>query len=530
MYKWASYLIVFCTVVFVYGFGPAHAPEAKKWVIVIDPGHGGKDPGCHGKKFQEKNIALAVSLKLGHYLEDNDKNVKVVYTRTTDAFVPLNDRADIANKNHADIFICIHLNASPDHSANGSATYVMAPRKSEGNLEVEKQENSAIFYEKDYKKTYEGFDPNSPEGNIIFSMYQNLYLTQSLDLSTHIQDEYEHHVKRKNNGVKQAGFLVLWKTAMPSLLTEIGFLTNPDEEKYMGTQKGEDEIAKSIFLAFEQYKAEKDKTNYDPKDYSFKSFYVQNPDSARSDTTETPPIKTDTLHGIKKTTSVKDTTDIKDVTKVVKPLKKDSTSMHTADTLKHVQVTPPQPKDSADDKAKRMKDAMKALKPDTVAIVKKTDSIPPPKKIDSIPKPKVDTVVKKTVIVPKKVVDSVPKPKVDTAVKKIVIPHKKVDTTIVPKPVPKKTVTEVDTGKVVFKVQFTLSDHELAKDDKHFQGIPDVDMYLDNKIYKYTAGNFSELKDAVDLQSKLRDKGYKDAFVVAFKGRKRITIKQASGK
>ena len=131
MYKWASYILIFCFALLAYGFKNKPAGTVKKqWVVVIDPGHGGKDPGCHGVNFKEKNIALAVSLKLGHYLEDNDKSVKVVYTRTTDVFVPLNDRAEIANKNHADFFICVHLNASPNHDANGSATYVMALKKS----------------------------------------------------------------------------------------------------------------------------------------------------------------------------------------------------------------------------------------------------------------------------------------------------------------------------------------------------------------------------------------------------------------
>src|ERR1700757_1514635 len=142
MYKKATYIFIFCTALLTLGFKPPRSQDGKKqWVIVIDPGHGGKDPGCHGEKFKEKNIALAVSLKLGHYLEDNDKSVKVVYTRTTDIFVPLNERADIANKNHADFFICIHLNASPNHDANGSATYVMRTGKADANLEVEKREN-----------------------------------------------------------------------------------------------------------------------------------------------------------------------------------------------------------------------------------------------------------------------------------------------------------------------------------------------------------------------------------------------------
>src|SRR6185312_4988640 len=449
MHKLASYIIVFCTAICIYGFGPGTVhPTQKQWVIVIDPGHGGKDPGCHGKKFQEKNIALAVSLKLGHYLEDNDKNVKVVYTRTTDEFVPLNDRAEIANKNHADIFICIHLNASPDHSANGSATYVMAPRKSEGNLEVEKQENSAVLFEKDYKKTYSGFDPNSPEANIIFSMYQNLYLTQSLDFSTKIQDEYEHHEKRKDNGVKQAGFLVLWKTAMPSLLTEIGFLTNPDEEKILGSQKGQDEIANSIFLAFEQYKAEKDGTTYDASSLNMTPLVVANmPDT----------VEVDTIHAIsvnkeEQKEEVKDSTSKKEVaTHVKEALKENKTDV------------------KPDAKVEKMQEAVKNMHTDTVASTNKFV------------------------------------PTIDSAAKN-------------------------DSTRIVYKVQFAVSPKPLQMHDAKYAGIPQIEMYQDNANYKYTAGNYYVLSDAVELQTKMRNDGYKDAFVVTFKGNKRVTLTKLSSK
>ena len=524
MYKQGSYIFIFCLALLAFGFAPsAKVGGRKQWVVVIDPGHGGKDPGCHGENFKEKDIALAVSLKLGHYLEDNDKSVKVVYTRTTDVFVPLNERADIANKDHADIFICIHLNASPNHDANGSATYVMGLRKSGGNLEVEKQENSAILYEKDYKTTYAGFDPNSKEGNIIFSMYQNLYLTQSLDLSAKIQDEYHHTEKRKDNGVKQAGFLVLWKTAMPSLLTEIGFLTNPDEEKFMGSQKGEDEIAKSIFLAFEQYKSEKDNSSYDPKSYNFKEYVVKTADTtSAADTTA-------------EHTVIKDTTQTQ-----IKPPAKDSVKKETTkppkhtnkDTAWHKKIPqPPKYKDTNSERVNRMKQALKDLKPDTLV----------PHKVDSvvIPEKQKDTTTAKKTEQPKKkaLADSLHLKKhadtssVKKAIKKKVVTdtilhtQKHIDSVKKAELPHKKTVIE-DTTTVFYKVQFALADHELPKDDKRFEGLPDISYYLDNRTYKYTAGHFTALKDAVDLQTKLRNIGYKDAFVVAFKGKRRVSAKK----
>ena len=479
---------------------------------MIDPGHGGKDPGCHGVTFKEKNIALAVSLKLGHFLQDNDKNVKVVFTRTTDIFVALNERADIANKNHADVFICVHLNASPNHEANGSATYVMGLKKSEGNLEIEKQENSAILYEKDYKTTYGGFDPNSSEANIIFSMYQNLFLTQSLDLSTKIQEEYSHIEKRKDNGVKQAGFLVLWKTAMPSLLTEIGFLTNPDEEKYMGTSKGEDAIAKSIFLAFEQYKSEKDNTPYDPSKFTYGEYSVKISDTTAVDTNQPNPEK-DSIPNVDKKGHPTDSSFKKDTPKPHNDVRKDTSSTQKPKT--HTSTKQPQAKDSTAQATKK-DTAQKAVvvwhEPPRRPVIKDTTAV----KVDRMKE-----------AAKKLKQDSMPPPKKDSVA--VNSPKKKPDSVTAKKTEPVKTTTVTDTTQAYFTVQFTLADHQLAKDDKRFAGLNDIDYYLDNKVYKYTAGHFSKLQDAVDLQSKLRDKGFKDSFVIAFRGKKRITIKEAKG-
>lgn len=222
--------------------------------VVIDPGHGGKDPGCHGEKYNEKTVALAVALKLGKYIEENFPEVKVVYTRKTDVFIELSERAAIANRVNADLFICIHCNASPNKSACGSETYVMGLHKSKGNLDVAKRENESIKYEDDYKTKYAGTD--SDEWIIISTLEQSANLDKALKLAAYMQHEYTTRAARKDKGVKQAGFLVLWKTTMPSLLTEIGFLTNPDEEKFLGSEKGQDYIASCIFRAFRKYKTE----------------------------------------------------------------------------------------------------------------------------------------------------------------------------------------------------------------------------------------------------------------------------------
>lgn len=234
---------------------PCYSQKAgKKFVLVIDAGHGGNDPGCHGDKYKEKDVALAVALNLAKLVEENCKDVKVILTRKTDIFLELNERARIANDANADLFICIHCNASPNRKVFGSETYVMGLHKTKGNLDVAKRENAAILLESDYKKNYDNFDPNSDEANIIFTMFQNAHLDQSLSLADKIQNYYKTKSCRENKGVKQAGFLVLWKTSMASVLTETGFLTNPQEEKYLGSRKGQAHIATSIFLAFRKYK------------------------------------------------------------------------------------------------------------------------------------------------------------------------------------------------------------------------------------------------------------------------------------
>jgi N-acetylmuramoyl-L-alanine amidase len=179
--------------------------------------------------------------------------MKVVYTRKTDVFIELNERAAIANRNRANLFICIHCNSGPK-AAFGVETYTLGVHKTADNLAVAKRENSSILLEKDYKTNYDGFDPNSPEANIIFSLYQDAFVNQSLEFASLIQTQFEKKAGRYNRGVKQAGFLVLYKTAMPSVLIETGFLTNNSEEKYLKSEKGQNEIAGSIYHAFNEYK------------------------------------------------------------------------------------------------------------------------------------------------------------------------------------------------------------------------------------------------------------------------------------
>lgn len=231
--------------------------EHKLRTIVIDAGHGGKDPGAIGKKSKEKDITLALALKTGSYIEENLSDVKVIYTRKTDKFVELHKRADIANKNNADLFISIHVNANPNPKAKGTDSWVMGEYKEKENLEVAKLENKVISIEDDHSSNYQGFD-NTTESYIIFNLQSSLSNEKSIRCAELVQKDFRTRVGRIDRGVKAAPFLVLWKTTMPSILIETGFITNEEEEDYLMSDEGQTYIASAIYRAFKEYKKEFD--------------------------------------------------------------------------------------------------------------------------------------------------------------------------------------------------------------------------------------------------------------------------------
>ena len=230
-------------------------------VVVIDAGHGGHDPGTLGKISKEKDIALSISLKLGAYIEKNIPGVKVIYTRKDDRYIALDQRANIANKNKADLFICIHANSMPGAPAYGTETYVMGLKMDKGNFDVAKRENSVILMDENYQERYEGFDPDSPESYILFSLTQSAYQESSLKFAQKVEDQFKKKVGRHSRGVKQAGFVVLWRTTMPSVLIETGFLSNVKEENYLLSENGQDLIASGIYRAFKEYKNQIESVN-----------------------------------------------------------------------------------------------------------------------------------------------------------------------------------------------------------------------------------------------------------------------------
>jgi len=353
----------------------------KVTTVVIDPGHGGHDPGAIGSKSKEKDIVLSIGLKLGKFIESNFSDVKVIYTRENDEFIELHRRAKIANENHADLFISIHCNSSKSKDAYGNETFVMGLHRSHANLEVAKKENSAILYEDDYKTSYDGFDPNSPEANIIFSLFQNAYLDQSLDLASKVQKHFRKNVKSYDRGVKQDGFLVLYKTTMPAILIETGFISHTKEEEFLISEKGKNDIAQSIFDAFKEYK--------------FKVEGFNNQAQITTTKFEDEKIISNSLTSENK--------DLKIIT--------------------------------------------------------------------------IDTISQKNII--------------------------------------------------TFRVQFATSSFDKPVQSPDFKGLDNVRKYFHGNLYKYTVGNESSLKDANSLLAKMHEKGFKDAFVVAFLNEERISSSEA---
>ncbi len=383
------------------------APKYKIRTIVIDPGHGGHDSGCLGASSQEKHIALAVSLKLGALIEKHFPDVRVIYTRTTDVFVELHERADIANRNKADLFICIHCNAGPS-AAFGAETFVMGLHKTADNLAVAKRENSSILLEKDYQTNYDGFDPNSPEANIIFSLYQNTFINQSLQFASLVQKQFEHNSGRFNRGVKQAGFLVLFRTAMPSVLIELGFLTNRSDEQFLASARGQESMAHSILNAFRDYKLETER-------------------KAGNESDESP---------------------VADKKSEQKPVNPDGSVAARATTAT-------------------------------------TDA------------------------------------KSDAGKEQVVVTDKGSD---------KQTVTNMSIpGKVFYTIQVGAAANSEVQNDTRFNKVKDIRKIIgDDGMTRFYTGTFTGLDETRDALNQLKEMGFKDAFICAFEGAKRISVTEAS--
>jgi len=237
---------------------PIQAQDAR-FTVVLDAGHGGHDPGAMSANSKEKDINLQIVLDLGTIIEQKFKDVKVIYTRKTDKYLTLQERADVVNDHHADLFICIHTNASLSSAAYGAETFTLGLAKTRANLDVAMRENSVILLEEDYRTKYKGFDPNSVDSYIMFEFMQDKYIDKSVEFSSIIQKQFVSYCQRSDRGVRQAGFWVLHRSACPSVLVEVGFISNPAEERYLTSDQGQKEMATAVFNAFVDYKRTHDK-------------------------------------------------------------------------------------------------------------------------------------------------------------------------------------------------------------------------------------------------------------------------------
>lgn len=253
-------ILIFSLVTFFFLFSgfSADGPKAPNRLrrIVIDAGHGGKDPGALGSYSKEKDITLAVALQVGKYIEENLPGVEVIYTRKSDVFLELKERSNIANRNRADLFISIHCNAAANKSVYGTETFVMGTKNFEANFDIVKRENSVITLEENYQENYEGFDPSSPESYMMFNLTHKAYISNSISLAAKIEDDFTSRVNRSSRGVKQAPFYVLWTTSMPSVLIELGFISNANEEKFLNNKTNQAYLASAIYRSIKAYKEE----------------------------------------------------------------------------------------------------------------------------------------------------------------------------------------------------------------------------------------------------------------------------------
>jgi len=380
--------------------------------IVIDAGHGGHDPGCLGSSSQEKHICLSVALKLGRLIKAYFPNVNVIYTRDKDVFVKLHERANIANRNKANLFISIHANSAQNKLAFGTETYVMGTKYTDRNLELSKRENSVIFMEKDYKKNYDGYDPNSPMTNILMGLYQQEYLQSSINFATKVEHQFKTRNNRHSRGVRQRVLLVMYRTTMPSVLIELGFLTNKSEEELLKDKVGQSETAAAIFRAFAEYKLEIE--GYNPSQIIAKeSKLFSQLDSMITNILKVKIGEEKANEQLKKIESSKDS-----VAKVIK--------IHKAEEAKK-EIEKRNPKNN----------------------------------------------------------------------------------------------------EVLFRVQITSSSKKIPLNSRKFKDVKEVFEYKSGEVFKYAVGNCVTQEEAMELQKKVRQTSFNDAFVVAFYKGNRVSVKKA---
>ena len=578
--RFVEILILFLIMGWGSGACVASAATKRPFVLVIDAGHGGKDAGAVGQLTKEKDINLNVALALGRLVEKNCPDVKVIYTRKTDVFVTLQGRAEIANRNKANLFISVHTNSSPVGKAApmGAETYTLGMHRAADNLEVAKRENSVITQENNYKQTYHNFDPRKSESYIIFEFLQDRNMQQSVDLARAIQRNYTSS-GRKNKGVHQAGFLVLRATSMPSVLTELGFISNAEEEKFLHSQEGVATLARAIFEGFKAYRQKHyaqdveslEKSNDEGENQTLVAENEPNSDApspldkVRDAVSVPQPVDVSTLKAemvpvttrpfgqpaalVQKVSGeinkVISQPELPPVPAVVNQVASTATPAVTKEVAVVPAVTKEVPASSSPvvnnvAVVPAVAKEVVANRPTTTVVAQPDSLIPVIPAVAAVqPVTTTSPAVVESKVRQAENKSSQPETKTQTASQdnktsqtkaQTKAPAKTQDTTKVQdtkktqdttKKIEKKT-----NERPIFKLQLFSIDHALRSDDRHFKGLSPVEYYEEGGRYKYTYGATANYEDAKRLQKDIIDK-FPEAFVVAFLNQQRIELAEA---
>ena len=518
--------------------------------VVIDPGHGGAKPGAQGAKTQEKVITLAIAKKFGKLLEDNYPDVKVIYTRTTDVDISLAERAHIANRNKADLFISIHANSHPTSSPTGVETFVMGLSESRANLEVAKTENADILLEADYKKNdaYKGFDPNAPESFVMLAMFQNAYLDKSLNLAQAIQNQYKQHLKTINRGVKQAELFVLYKTSMPSVLTEVGFISNPAEEAFMMSEEGQAQIALCLFNAFMNFKSTEEgtprianpvinikgyKAPQEEQPAPKEPLQEERPAAAEPPqevaTTPAPPAAKPVVEPVQEPVALPEAVEVPAVAIVTTP--DAERPLPGAELAPRQQETPPvaeEPAPAPEVQRPINSAAADAAQYYTVQFLTSAELLPPGseafgglEEVESYRNGKLYcysvgrfATFQEANVYCKEIRETTRFKDAWALLRKEAVPAAAETPAVQARPAK---------GAVEYRIQFCTGTHEMKAGDPALQGIKEFRCAKSGKLYVYTTGSYTTRAEAVRACAELKKSTrFKDAFVVAFRDGERV--------
>ena len=536
----------------------ATALAANKFTLVIDAGHGGHDSGAPGAISKEKDINLKVALAFGKMVERKCQDVKVIYTRTTDVFIPLSERANIANRNKADLFISVHTNALDGGKiSRGFETYTLGMHRANDNLNVAKRENSVILIEKDYKQRYAGFDPKSSESYIMFELMQDKNMAKSVDLAKLIQSEVCAVSGRVNKGVHQAGFLVLRETSMPSCLIELGFITTPDEEQFLNSADGQNLMAKGIYNAFLKYKKQHGSTKIAADGASDAS--DNTPVLAQQTTPATPAPAPKPSTTPKPSTS---TSTPSSATPKAPSTPKPSSTTESSSSTAHPVATRPFVEDDTTSVTQfaEQRSVRKLPTTSTASPPPATPAPPPPTTTAAAPRPATPAPPPPatTAAAPRPATPAPPPPATTAAAPRPVTPAPpptplpssdtvRVTATIPPPPTQPTPVTSQQPvaqdspsvpsptpvappleagGRPIFKVQIAANSLQLPVDDAVFKGLQGVDMYVENDLYKYTVGATPDFEEISQLRKTVSEL-FPQAFIIAFRDGMKIPLAQA---